>query len=93
MTDQEQPPPKLIIAHDRNGNEYSLVAHNQRPEEVQNFLDQWTRHLREGHSFVVIDQTRRHATEDAQLCRACRDTVARSAKLQPQPKFVRRKQE
>lgn len=81
---------KLIVADDRNRNEYSLVAHNQTPEEAQSFLDQWTRHLREGNSFVVLDQTKRHATEEAQSCRACRDTVARSAHLEPQPKFVRR---
>lgn len=89
----EQPLPKLIVALDRNENQCSLVAHNQTAEEAQAFLDQWSRHLREGHSFIVLDQTRRHVTEDAQRCRACRDTVARSAKLQPQPKFIRRKQE
>ena len=81
---------KVVVAYDRNRNEYSLVAHNQTPEEVQSFLDQWERHLREGHSFLVLDQSKRHATEEAQRCRACRDTVARSAHIEPQPKFVRR---
>ena len=88
MTEQESL--KLIVAYDRNGNEYSLAAHNQTPEEVRTFLDQWTRHLREGNSFVVLDQIKRHATEKAQSCRACRNTAARSAELQPQAKFVRR---
>jgi hypothetical protein len=83
---------KLIVALDRIRNEYSLVAHNQTAEEAQSFLDQWTRHLREGHSFLVLDQTRGHATEKAQSCRACRETVARSAQLESQPKFVRRHQ-
>ena len=82
---------KLIVAHNQNQNEYSLVAHNQTPEEVQTFLGQWTPHLREGHSFVVLDQVKRHATEEAQACRACRDTVTRSGRFQSQPKFVRRK--
>ena len=81
---------KLVVAYDRNRNEYSLVAHNQTPEEAQSFLDQWSRHLREGHLFLVLDQTKRHRTEEAQKCRACRDTVARSGHLEPQPKFVRR---
>lgn len=86
----DQPPLKLIVAYDRNRNEYSLVAHNQSAEEAQRFLETWERHLREGHSFLVLDQTKRHATEEAQKCRACRDTVARSARLEPQPTFVRR---
>ena len=81
---------KLVVAYDRNRNEYSLVEHNRTFEEVQSFLDQWTRHLREGNSFIVLDQTRRHATEKAQGCRACRATVARSARLEPQAKFIRR---
>lgn len=88
----EQQPLKLIVAYDRNRNDYSLVAHNQTPEEAQSFLDQWTRHLREGNSFVVLEQTKWHATEKAQSCRACRNTAARSGQLQSQPKFVRRKE-
>jgi hypothetical protein len=86
----DQPTLKLIAAYDRNQNEYSLVAHNQTAEEAQSYLDQWTRHLREGNSFLVLDQKKSHSTEKAQRCRACRNTVARSAKLEPQPKFVRR---
>ncbi len=93
MSEQEQAQLKLIAACDSTRNEYSLVAHNQTSAEVQSFLDQWSPHLREGHSFLVLDQTRHHTTDDAQRCRACRDTVIRSAKLQPQAKFVRRKQE
>jgi hypothetical protein len=85
-----QQPLKLVVAYDRNRNEYSLVAHNQTPEEAQSYLGQWSRHLREGNSFIVLDQTKRHVTEKAQSCRACRDTVTRSAHLEPQPKFKRR---
>lgn len=88
----DQQPLKLIVAYDQNQNEYSLVAHNQTAEEVQSFLEQWSRHLREGHSFVVLDQVKRHATQKAQACRACRNTVTRSGRLQPQPKFIRRKE-
>lgn len=87
-----EPALNLVVAYDRNRNEFSLVAHNQTSEEAQSFLDQWTRHLREGNSFLVLDQSRRHATEKAQSCRACRETVARSPNLEPQPKFIRRKE-
>jgi len=86
----EQQPPKLVVAYNRNRDEYSLVSHNQTAEEVQNFLSEWTRHLREGNSFIVLDQTRQHMTEKAQSCRACRELAARSAELQPKAKFVRR---
>lgn len=85
-------PLKLIVAYDRNQNEYALVAHNQSPEEAQSFLDQWTRHLRPGCYLSVLDQAKQYEADDAQECRACRLTVARSAHLEPQPKFTRRQQ-
>jgi hypothetical protein len=88
VTDQQ--PLKLIIAHDRTRNEVAVSAHNQTPEEAQSYLEQWSRHLRPDCSFVVLDQTRRHQTEDSQKCRACRETVLRSANIEPQPKFKRR---
>jgi hypothetical protein len=81
---------KLIVAYDRNQNEYSLVAHNQAPDEVERYLEKWLHHLREGCSFIVIGQAKPHRAEEAQDCKACRETVARSAHLQPQPKFIRR---
>jgi hypothetical protein len=81
---------KLIVGYDRNRNEYSLVKHNQTSEEAQSFLDQWTQHVREGHSFIVLGQARPHRTEQVEDCKACRETVARSAHLEPQPKFKRR---
>lgn len=80
---------KLIVACDRNQNEYSLVAHNQSPDEVERYLEKWSHHLREGCSFIVIGQAKPHRTEDAQDCKACRKAVARSSHLQPQPKFKR----
>ena len=83
---------KLIAAYDRSKNEYSLVGHNQTPEEADGYLEEWSRHLRPECSFVVVGQTKQHATKDAQNCRACRDTVARSAHIEPQPKFRRRQQ-
>ena len=55
VSEQEQAQAKLIAACDSTRNEYSLVAHNQTSAEVQSFLDQWSPHLREGHSFLVLD--------------------------------------
>lgn len=88
MTDKESL--KLIVVYDRSRNECAVVSHNQTPEAVQSYLDQWSRHLRSEYSFVVLDQTKAHQTEDAQKCRACRETVVRSAHIQPQPTFKRR---
>jgi len=88
----EQQKLKLIVAYDRNRNEYSLVAHNQSPEEAERYLGEWSHQLREGCSLIVIGQPKPHRTEDAQEFKACRETVARSAHLQPQPKFTRRQQ-
>jgi hypothetical protein len=80
---------RLIVAYDRNQNEYSLVAHNQSPDDADQFLGKWSPHLRESCSFIVLAQVKRHRTEEAQECKACRETVVRSAHLQPQPKFKR----
>ena len=88
----EQQPMKLIVAYDRDRNEYSIAAHNQQAEEADRFLEKWSPHLRPESSFIVLAQAGRHETEDSQRCRACRDTVARSANLQPKPKFKRRKE-
>jgi hypothetical protein len=89
VTDK-QPQLKLVVAYDRNRNEYSIAAHNRTPEEADAHVEQWTPHLRPDCTFMVLAQSRRHQTEEVEDCRACRDTVARSAHLEPQPKFIRR---
>jgi len=78
---------KLVVAYDRNRNEYSIAAHNQTPEEADLHLARWSEHLRPGCSFIVLAQARRHRTEQAGECRACHKTVARSAHPEPQPHF------
>jgi hypothetical protein len=85
-----QQPLKMVVAYDRNRNEYSIVAHNRTPEEADGHVAEWSSHLRTDCSFIVLAQTRRHRTEQAQDCRACRETVAHTAHLEPQPKFIRR---
>ena len=85
----EQPPLKLVVNYDRNRNEYSIAAHNLTNDEAQVHVTRWMPDLRPDCSFIVLDQSRTHRTADAQACRACRETVARSAHLEPQPKFRR----
>ena len=89
MTDKEKL--KLVVSYDRNRNEYSIVAHNQSAEEAQRLVDQWNPELAPGSSPIALDQTRKHGTLHGNECRACRETVARSAHLEPQPKYIRRK--
>jgi hypothetical protein len=88
VTDKQQL--KLVVLYDRNRNEYFLDAHNQTPNQADSHVAELTPHLRPDCSYIVLVQTRRHRTEEAQDCRACRETVARSAHLEPQPKFKRR---
>jgi hypothetical protein len=90
VTDKQ--PLKLVVAYDRNRNEYSIAAHNRTPEEAEGHVAQWSPHLRPDCTFIVLAQARRHRTEEAKDCRACRETVVRSAHLEPQPKFTRRKE-
>jgi hypothetical protein len=88
VTDRQQL--KLIALYDRNRNECLIDAHNQTPDQADSHVAELTPHLRTDCSFIVLAQTRRHRTEESQDCRACRETVARSAHREPQPKFIRR---
>lgn len=85
-------PLKLIVIYDANRNEYSVSAHNQNAEDAKRFADRWNPHLIPGCSLIALDQPRRHQTADPHSCQACRDIVARSAHLSPNPKFKRRMQ-
>ncbi|MFY9561299.1 MAG: hypothetical protein WAQ52_13785 [Terriglobales bacterium] len=83
---------KLIVVYDHNRNEYSISAHNQSADEAQRFVEQWNPQLIAGCSLILLDQVRRHSAVHGRDCRACRETVARSAHLEPQPQFIRRKE-
>ncbi len=83
---------KLVVLYDRNRNEYSISAHNQSADEAQRFVEQWNPQLISGCSLILVDQSRRHSAVHGRDCRACRETVARSAHLEPQPKYIRRKE-
>jgi hypothetical protein len=88
VTDKQ--PLRLVVSYDRNRNEYSITTHNRTHEEADGYVEEWSHHLGPGCSFIVLAQNRRHRTDEAEDCLACRQTVARSAHLEPQPKFVRR---
>jgi hypothetical protein len=45
VTDK-QPQLKLVVAYDRNRNEYSIAVHNRTPEEADGHVAQWSPHLR-----------------------------------------------
>lgn len=85
----EQQPLKLVVAYDRNRNEYSIAAHNLTKDEADAHISRWTPHLRPDCSFIVLDQVKAHHTNEPKDCRACRKIVARSAHLEPRPKFTR----
>jgi len=89
----QKQPLVMVVAYDRNRNEYSIAAHNQAPADAESCLGRWSQHLRSECSFIVLAQARRHRTEDPQECRVCREMVARSAHIEPQPTFVRRENE
>ncbi len=82
----------LVVLYDANRNEYSILKHNQRAEEAQTYIEGWNPQLVSGCSMIKLEQSRLHQAPDANNCRACRETVSRSAHLSPQPKFVRRKE-
>jgi hypothetical protein len=81
---------KLLIAYDAAKNEYSVSAHNLALEEAERFIQEWNPHLLPGCSLLAVTQKKQHRTTNAQDCRTCRETVARSADIEPKPKFVRR---
>jgi hypothetical protein len=69
---------------------YSVLAHNQIPEEATRLREKWNPHLKPGLSLITLEQTAAHTTTNAQACRTCRATVRRSSGLQPLPQFQRR---
>jgi len=83
---------QLVALYDATENTYLISAHNKTPEETQKLIQEYNQHLKPGFSLIAIDQQKPHKTADAQKCRACRDTVARSSGLTPTPQFKRRKQ-
>ena len=82
---------QLVALYNVTENTYSISAHNKTPEEAQRVIQDFQQHLKPGFSLIAIDQRKPHKIADAQKCRACRETVARSSGLTPTPTFKRRK--
>lgn len=81
----------IVIVYHAAENTYVVSAHNQPPDKAKAFIDDFNLETQPGSQLITIEQRRAHKTEDAQTCRACRETVERSSGLQPLPKFTRRK--
>ena len=78
---------KIAICYYADKNQYSVLFHNLTAEKAAE--------VETGRSDVlpvlIVEQQKRHSTEEAQNCRACREDVKRSSGLNPSPKFKRRK--
>jgi hypothetical protein len=78
---------KIAICYHAEKNQYSVLFHNLTGEQAAE--------VEKGRSDVlpvlIVEQQKRHSTEDAQNCRACRNDVKRSSGLNSTPKFKRRK--
>ncbi len=77
---------KLAISYHPEKNQYSVLFHNLTEKAAE---------VEKGRIDVlpvlIVEQRKRHSTEDAQNCQACREDVKRSSGLTPTPKFKRRK--
>jgi len=78
---------KLVILYDARNNAYTVCDHNLTPKEAEKQIAEYRAKLL---SAFVVDQRKRHATPDPQVCRACRRDVRRTSGLTPKPKFQRR---
>lgn len=81
----------LTVLFNANEGVYSILAHNQVPEEATRLQEKWNPHLKPGLSLITLEQQSSHTETNAQACRTCRAIVRRSSGLQPLPKFRRRK--
>lgn len=83
---------QLIVLYNQPVNEYSLTAHNQTPEQAEEFVRELKPRLEPGCSLLTLEQRATHKTGETQSCKTCRETVRRRSGLVPLPKFVRRKE-
>ena len=78
---------KIAICYYADKNQYSVLFHNLTAEKAAEVEKGRCDDL----PVLIVEQRKRHSTEDAQNCRACREDVKRSSGLNPTPKFKRRK--
>lgn len=84
----------LVIIYNAAENTYALSAHNQPADKAKELVEKFNPHMKSGFTLITLEQKKAHKTEDAQQCRACRETVRRAlgSRLTTVPKFVRRKE-
>lgn len=82
---------QLVIVYNAAESTYSLSEHNQPPDKANALVEEFNPHMKPGYQLITLEQQKAHKAEDAQNCRACRETVRRSSGLQPIPRFIRRK--
>ena len=79
-----------MIIYSATENTYALSEHNQPADQAKSLVEDFNPHMKPGYTLIAFEQHKAHKTEDAQQCRACRDTIRQKSGLQPIPKFVRR---
>ena len=82
-------PLRIVILYDAANNQYKVSAHNLTPDEANRLTQECKPPLALGRSLLTIGQSQRHQAQNPDQCRACRETVARTSGLNPQPKFRR----
>ena len=78
----------LVILYDATHNRYQVLDHNLTQAQATEAME---RHGNSELRALTVDQRRRHAANDPQNCRACRNEVKGKSGLVPTPKFKRRK--
>jgi hypothetical protein len=78
---------KLVILYYARNNAYTVCDHNLTPKEAEKQIAEYRAKLLLA---LSVDQRKRHATPDPQVCKACRRDVGRASGLTPKPKFQRR---
>jgi hypothetical protein len=82
-----EPTLKLVTRYDAAKNEFVVLRHNLKPEEVDNAIRDLSARL---FALFVIDQGERHPSGIPECCEACRKEVERTSHVQPQPTPKRR---
>jgi hypothetical protein len=78
---------RLMVLYDARNNTYTVCDHNLAPEEAEKQIAEYRAKLLLA---LSVDQRKRYATPDPQVCKACRRDVGRASGLTPKPKFQRR---
>lgn len=78
---------RLVILYDARSNTYTVCDHNLSAEGAERQVAEWREKLLPA---LTVDQRKRHATPDPQVCKPCRRDVGLASGLTPRPRFKRR---